>query len=302
VRASHGNNPVTTRPAWPPLVFVYLGIMVMSWAGNWPLMKLALGQIPPLVFVLIRLIGSLALITPGLLMIRQPLLPLRGERLGLFWVGELQVAAFLIFSIIGLAIVPAGRAIVLAYTMPLWTIPIALFLWPEPLGPKQFVGAAIGFVGLVLFMNPGLVNWSDRRALAGNGFLLLAAIAWALGSCLYRRRSWQSTFWAQTAWQLAVSIVPVATIVLVSAAGGPVRWSPGLIAIIVYNCVVTTALGYFLWGKVLSVMPAATAGQVLTLTPIGGFVLSLVIFGGSLTTGIVISIALIIAGIFVTLR
>jgi drug/metabolite transporter (DMT)-like permease len=75
-------------------------------------------------------------------------LPVRGERLGLFWVGELQVAGFLICSIIGLAILPAGRAIVLAYTMPLWAIPIELFLWPEQLDRAQLAGAAIGFAGL----------------------------------------------------------------------------------------------------------------------------------------------------------
>ena len=86
-----------------------------------------------------------------------------------------------------------------------------------------------------------------------------------------------------------VSVVPVAAIVLIEAPGGPVHWSPGLVAILVYNCVVTTALGYFLWGKVLSMMPAATAGQVLMLTPIGGFVLSLLIFGGTLTADVLIS-------------
>src|ERR1700739_987288 len=163
--------------------FVYLGVMALTWAGNWPLMKLALGQVPPLVFVLFRLSGSLALIAPALVMTRQPLLRGRGERWRLFWVGQLQVAGFLICSIIGLAIVPAGRAIVLAYTMPLWAIPIALFLWPEPIGRFQLAGAAMGFAGVVLFMNPGLLDWGSPRGLAGNALLLLAAITWALGSC-----------------------------------------------------------------------------------------------------------------------
>ena len=291
------------KAALPPTVFIYLAVIVTSWAGNWPLMKLALGQVPPLVFVLLRLIGSLAVIVPILLAARQPLLPVRGERLGLFWVGQLQVAGFLIFSIIGLAILPAGRAIVLAYTMPLWAIPIGLFLWPEPLGRHQLTGAAVGFAGLVLFMNPGLVDWRSARVLAGNALLLLAALAWALGSCLYRRRSWRSPFWVQTWWQLAVSIVPVGAIVLLDPdQAAPTQWSPVLIAILAYNCVVTTALGYFLWGKVLSMMPAATAGQVVTLTPIGGFVLSILIFGGTITADAAISIALIIGGIAITLR
>jgi drug/metabolite transporter (DMT)-like permease len=294
-------SPARPRAGPPPLVYVYLAAIVVTWALNWPLMKLAIGDVPPLTFVLLRLVGSLVLIAPPLLAAGQGILPVRGERLTLLWVGELQVAGFLILGIIGLSIVPAGRAIVLAYTMPLWAIPIGRFLWPEPAGRAQIVGAAIGFVGLMLFMNPGLIDWSDLRMVGGNALLIGAAILWALGSCLYRQRTWRSPFWVQTFWQLAVSVLPVAAIVAIAGAG-PVRWSLGVVAIVAYNALVTTALGYFLWGKVLSMMPAATAGQVLTLTPIGGFVLSAALFGGSVTIDVAVSIVLIVAGIFVTLR
>jgi drug/metabolite transporter (DMT)-like permease len=198
--------------------------------------------------------------------------------------------------------VPAGRAIVLAYSMPLWAIPIGLFLWHEPIGRRQLFGAAIGFAGLGLFINPGLVDWTSPRVLLGNGFLLLAAMAWAFGSCLYRRRSWRTSFWAQTFWQLAVSLVPVTLAALFGGGDFTIRWSALLVAIVAYNCIVTTALGYFLWGKVLSVMPAATAGQALTLTPICGFALSTVIFGGRVTVDVILSTLLIVAGIFVSLR
>jgi drug/metabolite transporter (DMT)-like permease len=286
----------------PRIVYLYLAIIVLTWSANWPLMKLALGSVPPLMFVLLRLAGSLVLIAGALVARRQPLLPERGERLGLFWVGELQVAGFLIFCIIGLAIVPPGRAIVLAYTMPLWSIPIGLWLWPVPIGRFQLAGAVVGFAGLFLFMNPRLVDWGDRRVLVGNACLILAAIVWALGSCLYCRRSWRSPVWAQTFWQLAVSTVLVAALTEPIVGSEPIHWSPLLLAVLAYNWVVTTALGYFLWNKVLTMMPAATAGQVLALTPVGGFLLSSAIFGGAVTGETLASIALIVAGIALTLR
>lgn len=265
-------------------------------------MKLAIGEVAPLQFVLMRLAGSVALIAPALLAGGGGLTPVRGERLTLFWVGQLQVAGFLVLSIVGLAIVPAGRAIVLAYTMPLWAIPTGLFLWPEPMTRTQFAGAGIGFAGLVLFMNPTLIDWRDGSAVLGNLLLIGAAVLWALGSCLYRRHRWVSPFWVQTLWQLAVSIPVVAAAVWLDGRRPPAHWTAGLALILAYNCVVTTALGYFLWGKVLSMMPAATAGQVLTLTPVGGFALSLLMFGGAVPPDAVAGMLLIVAGIFVTLR
>lgn len=286
----------------PRIVYLYLVIVVVSWAGNWPLMKLALADAPPAMFVLLRLAGTVGLMAPILLVLRAPLLPAPGERLGLFVVGQLQVAGFLIFGIIGLAILPAGRAIVLAYTMPLWAIPIELWLAPGILRRGHLVGAAVGFAGLFLFMNPGLVDWTDWRVLVGNAMLLLAAICWALGSVLYRRQAWRSGFWTQTFWQLAVSTVVIAAIALPSALGEPIHWTPGLIAVLVYNWIITTALGYFLWGKALSVMSAGVAGQVMALTPIGGFLLSIGVFGGAITWDVVASIVLIVGGIILTLR
>ena len=304
--APEGGEGVYGRPqqraARPRIVYLYLAIVVVTWAGNWPLMKLALADAPPLAFVLLRLVGTLAVMAPILLALRAPLLPVAGERLGLFLVGQLQIAGFFIFSIVGLSIVPAGRAIVLAFTMPLWAIPIELWFRMERLGRFQIAGTAIGFAGLFLFMNPGLVDWRDAHVLGGNAMLLLAAICWAGGSILYRRRVWRSTFWAQTFWQLAVSTIVVAVIALPEAVAEPIHWSPALVAILAYNWIVTTALGYFLWNKILAVMPAAVAGQVMALTPIGGFLLSAAVFGGTVTSDVVISIVLIVAGIILTLR
>jgi drug/metabolite transporter (DMT)-like permease len=286
----------------PRIVYLYLAIVVLTWAGNWPLMKLAIAEAPPLSFVLYRMLGTMAVMVPMLAALRTPMRPLPGERKGLFLVGLFQVAGFLICSIIGLSIVPAGRAIVLGYTMPLWAIPIELWLEPNRLGRMQLLGGAIGFAGLVLFMNPGLVDWSDWRVLGGNAMLLAAALCWALGSVLYRRHTWRTSFWTQTFWQLAISTVIIAVVAAPGAATQPVHWSPLLVAVLAYNWIVTTALGYFLWNKVLSIMPAGVAGQVMALTPIGGFLLSTAIFGGAVTADIVASIVLIVAGIVVTLR
>jgi drug/metabolite transporter (DMT)-like permease len=290
----------TDRPS--RIVWLYLAIIVVTWACNWPLMKLALGQVAPLDFASLRMLGSLGLLTPWLLLKRQKLVPVAGERWPLFWVGQAQVSGFILFSIVGLSIVPAGRAIVLAYTMPLWAIPIGLLVAPEPLPWPKIAGAVVGFLGLLMFMNPRLLDWSSGRVLFGNLCLVLASVSWALGSCLYRRRRWASPFWAQTWWQLAVGLAAVIPVGLAARTGSATTMTPLVLAILAYNWIVTTALGYFLWNRVLALLPPAVAGQVLTLTPIGGFLLSTLMFGGTVTGDMLASIGLIVAGLALTLR
>ena len=59
----------TDHPNMRPsgLTYLYLAIMLVIWASNWPLMKLALADAPPLMFVFARLIGTLAVLVPVLL-------------------------------------------------------------------------------------------------------------------------------------------------------------------------------------------------------------------------------------------
>ena len=265
-------------------------------------MRLALAHAEPIVFASLRMVGSIAILAPILVVLRRPLLPVPTERLALFWVGLFQVTGFIVFSIIGLAIVAPGRAIVLAYTMPLWAIPLGLGLSREVLSPSKLAGATVGFAGLIVFMNPALVDWTDLREVTGNLFLLLAGICWAIGSCLYGRRPWRSSFWAQTFWQLAAGALMIVVPAAIIEPDWSVQWTPGFVAILAYNWIVTTALGYFLWNKVLAVMSPAVAGQVLTLTPISGFLLSTLIFGGAITLDIVGGILLISIGLVLTLR
>jgi drug/metabolite transporter (DMT)-like permease len=94
-------------------------------------------------------------------------------------------------------------------------IDLGLGLSREVLSFARLAGVTIGFAGLVLFMNPAVIDWRDPRAVAGNLLLLLSAICWAAGSCLYQRHPWKSNFWAQTFWQLAVEAVTIIALAVV---------------------------------------------------------------------------------------
>src|SRR5207248_4691490 len=110
----------TSRASSPRTRSCVVSTVVLSSPASCPFMRLAIDNVAPFVFVLLRVIGAVIVLAPVFHALRMPLLPIPGERLGLFWVGQLQVTGFLLFAIVGLSIEAPGRAIVLAYTFSLW--------------------------------------------------------------------------------------------------------------------------------------------------------------------------------------
>lgn len=290
------------RTGPPPIVYAQLAGIVLFWGANWPLMKLALVDIGPLAFCAVRLLGTILSLLVLAPLLRFPLLPQRGERAMLAVVGLLQVGGMMGLSNIGLQFVAPGRAAVLAYTMQMWALPFGLLLLGERISGRAAMAALLTFAGVIVFFNPALVNWSDINALIGNGLLLGCAVVWALGATLYRRRVWRTPFWTQTLWQIIASAAVLVPLALVTESGHPIHWTGSLLAVIAFNCLIATGLCFWWWGKALSVMPANQAGQIVCLVPVTALLLSALFYDEPLTLSVLVSVALIGAGIALTAR
>jgi drug/metabolite transporter (DMT)-like permease len=287
-----------TRPGLG--IWLCVAGVVLSWGVSWPFVKMGVAEAGAFAFTALRAAGAGVAIAVLQLVARRPLMPPADERRGLALIGLLQVAGMLGFAAIGLQFVSSGRAVVLGYTVPLWTIPLSVWLLGERIGLRQALGAAVSIAGLLLFFNPSLVDWRDPHVLLGNGVIILGAMCWALGSCLYKRRIWHADRWAQILWQMVASS-PVLALLAVAFEGGiPVSWSPTLFAILIFNWLVPMAAAFWWWGKILTAFPAATAAQFLLLTPVTGFLMSAVMTGERATIGIAVSIALIVIGLMIT--
>lgn len=296
------DQAATARSAPGMATYAQLGAVVLFWSTNWPLMKAVLPHIGPFTFNALRISGSALLLLALMPMVSAPLLPRRGERAMLGLIGLLQIGGMLALSTWALQSVPPGRAAVLVYTMQIWALPLAFLIARERPSGQRIVGGLLAFAGVLVFFNPALVDWNDRSALMGNGLLLASAVCWAIAASLYRRRLWRTPFWTQIFWQITVSAVFVGPIALAVEGGQPITWTPVVIGGLIYNWLIATGFCYWLWSKALTVMPAAQAGQIVCLVPITALLQSAAIFGEPLTTGVLLSVALIAAGIVITAR
>jgi drug/metabolite transporter (DMT)-like permease len=188
------------------------------------------------------------------------------------------------------------------YTMQLWALPIGRLVNDERITRMALLGGLAVSLGLLLFMNPLLVNWHNPKVLLGNALILFSSACWALGACLYRRHQWQTSFWSQAFWEILWSGVLIGIALAVLGPRPPVVWNGAVIGVLAFNWLGTTVLCYVWWGEVLSVMPASRAGQFLSLTPVVAVLMSLALTGEAVTTSFVISVVLIAGGIYLAAR
>jgi drug/metabolite transporter (DMT)-like permease len=191
--------------------------------------------------------------------------------------------------------IDANRTILLAYSMPIWALFFGLVLSRDLVNPRTVIGVVLGFGGLALFCAPWSMDWTSFDALTGSGAALLGSVAWALGAVLYRRFTWTSSLGQQIFLQLLTATV---TAILCAAAfeQRPVVFDEHYVAIILYNALVPTILAFWFWAKILTLIPATTAGQFMLLSPIVGIALGSLVLGEALTLVLIASAALILGG------
>jgi drug/metabolite transporter (DMT)-like permease len=198
---------------------------------------------------------------------------------------------------IGIQYMTAGKSIVLAYTTPLWVLPAAWFFLGEKLTRRKLTGLVVGMLGLVLLLQPGELDWSDRDILIGHGFVLLAALLWA-GSIVYgRAHKWVTPPFALLPWQMLVGGLTQLVLALAIEGLPQIKWSVEFVLLVGFNCLLGNGLAYWLMNVVSRDLPASAVSMGLLGVPVIGLVCSSLVLDETLGPALLIAAALIIFGI-----
>src|SRR5690625_1792642 len=176
-------NPIPVRAAHFQIgiTLFYASIVIVSWGMNYPLMKLALRDISPLTFTAVRVLGGAGFVACMLLATkRSRLLPPKDEMAPLAGISLLQYGSVLGLASIALLWLPAGRTITAIYTMPLWAVLFDVLIMRVRLRPLQILGIVVSVIGILLFLDPAVLDWSDTGTVIGMTLTLSAAVAWGL--------------------------------------------------------------------------------------------------------------------------
>lgn len=281
-----------------PRDWLLLLSLVLIWAVSWPVIKIGVGQIPPIWYGCFRY-AIAALILFGVLIARRELaLPSSADLPFVVVSGTLQMAAYSALTGLALTILPPGRASVLAFSTPIVVAPLAAWRLGEDLGPKMVAGVLIGCAGTAVIASPSFAV-AGRQTVA-YAMLMAAATAWAVTIVIVRGHRFASSALSLAPWQMliaAIVLLPTA----ISVEGPPPAISPLGAATLVYVAPVATAFAYWAVVEAGRRFAASAMSMALLATPSLGLLISAWALNEPIDASLVAGVALTATGIRLTL-
>ncbi len=277
-------------PRW-----VWLAMLWLVWGTSWPAMRAVFQEMPIWQFRAIScLVGgaALLLIAAGSgAVIRVP------RRL---W-GALTLAALFNMTVwhvatgYGLSLIGAGHAAVVCYTMPVWTALLSAAFLGERLTARNVVALALGMGGVAVLLS---IDFSALGAHPlGFVFVLGAAVSWAIGTILIKRRVWPVSFTALAAWQLLIGLVPMAAIAVLTERFALHEASVRAWAGAVYVTVFGIVIGYALWFRVVALYSASVGAIGTLVIPAIGVASAALLLGEPVGWREILALALVVSAV-----
>jgi drug/metabolite transporter (DMT)-like permease len=288
------------RPRLSPFGLVLLVLITLGWGFTWPVIKLVLIEVPPLTF------RGACLFVAGAGMLG--LARLDGQSLHVpvrYWGGLLAVAACNIVGwnvglIYGVAILPTGRAALLGYSMPLWSMVLSIWLLDERLTPRRGLALVLGLTGIAILLGSGLAEMLN--AATGVALMLGAAVSWALGLVLLKRFALPIATAALTGWMMLVGAVPMLAGAIALEHG---RWHPvSTVAALglAYSVLISFMFGYWAWNRLVLMVPVAVSSISVLAVPVVGVISGVLVLHEPLTWQELAAGACILGAIALVLR
>lgn len=273
-----------THNQMTPKAWGLLLALSLLWGGSFFFVAVAVKVLPPLTIVALR-VGLAAIVLWVFCLLRGIAVP----RTPAIW------RAFLVMGLVNNAIpfslivwgqgqITSGLASILNATTPLFTVVLAgIFLADERMNLLKFAGVVIGFTGTVLMIGPALLAGREASALA-QAAVLAAALSYAFATVFGRRFKALGVHPVMTATgQVTLSslmLVPLAF--LVERPYSLPMPQPEVWLSLLGLALLSTALAYILYFRILSLAGATNLALVTFLIPVSAILLGALVLGEQL--------------------
>ena len=269
-----------------------LGVLCFIWGITWPMMKVALNEIPPLTMrAMAAALGAATLYLLCLVMRRSLRIPSAKAWLQVVIASLLNIVAFSLFSAFAQLTAATSRVTILAYTMPIWSVVLAwLFLGERP-DRVQAISLGLCAAGLAILIYPLAANGVPL----GIVYALAVGVCWAGGTVYLKWAHIDADPMGVGSWQMTIAFVILTACMLVfegyhQRLGG--AHADGYIAT-AWTGIVGNGVAYALWFTIVRRLPAVTASLAVLAVPVIGIAGSFLILGEVPTVPDMVGFALI---------
>lgn len=251
--------------------------ITLMWGFNWPLMKFSLRELTPLYFRAVTMSGGALLLFVFYAVRGMDMTLPRAAWIALAVLAATNIFGWHLFSILGVQALSSGRAAILGFTMPIWTVLLAIAFFGERLTPRITLAAVCVAVAVALLLGDELL------ALAGNPlgvlWMQIAALSWALGTILMRRSRLALPTPVITVWMMLLSS---AMFWIVAALAEPIpdwRFSPSMWAALVWGFAINYGIAQIIWFGLARELPATASAFSIMAVPLVGILAAAWIVG-----------------------
>ncbi len=280
--------------------YLMLASLGLFWGLNWPGMKIALEELPVWWFRSLSVgVGALGLLLIALicgLRVR----PSRAEFGPLLICTVFNILGWHILTAYGVSLMAAGRASIIAFTMPVWAALLAAVLLGEKITIWKVIGLTLGVAGLCVLIGPDLAALG--AAPLGAIFMLGASLSWAIGTVLFKKFNWDLPVASAIGWQLAIgALVITGFAVSLEPAPDLSQLSRRAIGALAYLFVFPMIYCQWAFFTVVRIFPAAIASIGTLAVPVVGVFSSALILGEPVGSADIAALALIFCALVLVL-
>ena len=245
-----------------------LALLTLMWGVNWPMMKFSLRELTPLYFRAVTMAGgALAL----WLFFRwrgvDMRLPWR-EAGRVAWLALPNIVGWHLFSILGLEELASGRAAILGFTMPVWTMLIGALLAHEKLDGRVYLSMVAAAAAVALLSAQELAALAGRPV--GVLWMQLAALSWALGTLAMRRTKTTLPTEAVTVWMMLIGAAFFWTVAPLAEPAPSWRFNAPMWASLAYGVFLNYGYAQVIWFSLARDLPPSASAFSIMAVPVVG--------------------------------
>jgi len=285
----------------PQRLWWVLASLTLAWGFNWTALKVALSEVPPWTFRSLCLGLGAAVLFAALRAGGQRILVPKGQWRRLCVLALLNITSWNMLVAFGVGMIPSGRAAIVAYTMPVWAVPLSVWLLGERVTGRKLLGLALGLGGLALLLLESFTGLG--RAPLGSLLVLGAAVTWALGTVLQKRFPVNLPVGPYTAWIMLLGGVPIFAGALVFEDWHALK-QVGVTAWLgtAYNVVIAFAFAHWAWIKIATSVPVSVFSISMLLIPVVGVICGMLFLGERPTWAEYAALVLVLGALLTVLR